>query len=235
MYLSIVIPAYNEENRIGESLRKINDYLKTQNYEYEIIVVDDGSKDRTVEILMEYSNKISHLKILNNNHNQGKGYSVKKGIFKSKGDIILFTDADLSTPIEEIDKLLGCFNKGYHIAIGSRALPDSDIKIYSAWYRQLMGKTFNKIIRLVLNLDYYDTQCGFKCFQRAAALEVFESLQLNGFSFDVEALYIAKQRGLKVKEVPVCWYNSPESKVKLIRDSSRMFWDILKIRFNGVQ
>ena len=188
MYLSIVIPAYNEEERIGESLTKTDHYLKKQGFDFEIIVVDDGSNDKTLDLLREYSQKISNLVILRNESNQGKGYSIKKGILKSKGDIVLFTDADFSTPIEEVDKLLNWLDNGYQIAIGSRAMPDSQIKIYQAWYRQFMGKSFNKIIQLILNLDYYDTQCGFKCFHRAAALEVFKSLKSCRFSFDVEVV-----------------------------------------------
>jgi len=233
MYLSVVIPAYNEENRIGDSLTKIYTYLKKRDYAFEIIAIDDGSDDKTLNVLKDHSREISNLIIVKNENNQGKGFSVKKGVLKSKGDIVLFTDADLSTPIEEIEKLTYWLNNEYQIVIGSRALPDSEIKIYSAWYRQIMGKTFNKIIRMILNLNYYDTQCGFKCFQRSAALELFQSMKLCRFSFDVEILFIAKHRGFKVKEVPVRWYNSPDSKVKIIRDSSKMLWDILKIRFNS--
>ena len=235
MYLSVVIPAYNEEQRIGESLTKTNDYLKKQGYDFELIVVDDGSNDKTVDLLKTYSRKITNLVILENEINQGKGYSVRNGILASKGDIVLFTDADFSTPIGEVDKLLHWLENGYQIAIGSRAMPESQIKIYQAWYRQLMGKSFNKFIQLVLNLDYYDTQCGFKCFQRDAALEVFKALKSCRFSFDVEVLYIAKHLGLKVKEVPICWYNSAGSKVRLIRDSSKMFLDVLQIRFGHVK
>jgi len=232
MYLSVVIPAYNEEQRIGESLTKTDDYLKKQGYDFELIVVDDGSNDKTVDLLKTYSRKITNLVILENEINQGKGYSVRNGILASKGDIVLFTDADFSTPIEEVDKLLHWLENGYQIAIGSRAMPESQIKIYQAWYRQLMGKSFNKIIQLVLNLDYYDTQCGFKCFRRDAALEVFKALKSCRFSFDVEVLYIAKHLGLKVKEVPICWFNSTGSKVRLIRDSLKMFSDVLQIKLS---
>lgn len=235
MYLSVVIPAYNEKRRIGDSLTKIYTYFKKQDYDFEIVVIDDGSDDETLNLLKKYSQKIPNLIILKNESNRGKGFSVKKGVLKSRGDIILFTDADTSTPIEEIDKLISWLKNGYQIAIGSRDLPESQVEIHQRWYRELMGKTFNRIIRIILNLDYYDTQCGFKCFRRDAALEVFQSSKVCGFSFDVEILFIAKQRGIKVKEVPVRWYNSPESKVRLIRDSSRMLWDILKIRLNGVQ
>ena len=233
MYLSVVIPAYNEEKRIGISLTKIYGYLKKRKFDFEIIVIDDGSKDKTLSLLSEYSQNIPNLIVLKNESNQGKGFSVKKGVLKSKGDIILFTDADLSTPIGETDKLIGWIKNGYQIAIGSRDLPESQVKRHQAWYRELMGKIFNRIIRLILNLDYHDTQCGFKCFKRDAALEVFQSSKVCRFSFDVEILFIAKQRGIRVKEVPVCWHNSPESKVKIVRDSSKMLWDILKLRFNN--
>lgn len=235
MNISVVIAAYNEEKRIGDSLVKIYDYLKKHNHDFEIIVIDDGSNDGTLNLLMEYSKKIPNFIILKNKGNKGKGYSIKKGILKSKGDIVLFTDADLSTPIEEIEKLVHCLKNGYQAAIGSRALPNSEIKVYSAWYRQLMGKVFNKIIRLILSLDYYDTQCGFKCFKRDAAQEIFKSLKISRFSFDVEILFVAKLLGFRIKEVPVCWYNSPESKVKLLKDSSRMFWDVLRIRFSHIK
>jgi dolichyl-phosphate beta-glucosyltransferase len=233
MYLSIVIPAYNEEDRIGTSLTKIYNFLKKRNYDFEIIVVDDGSKDKTLNLLSEYSQNIPNLIVLKNESNQGKGFSVKKGVLNSKGDIILFTDADLSTPIGELDKLIYWLDEGYPISIGSRDLPESQVNRHQAWYREFMGKIFNRIIRLILNLDYHDTQCGFKCFRNDAALEIFKCLRLCGFSFDVEVLFIAKHLGIKVKEVPVRWYNSPESKVKIIRDSSKMLWDILKLRFNN--
>ena len=233
MYLSIVIPAYNEEGRIGTSLTEIYSFLKKRNYDFEIIVVDDGSKDKTLNLLSEYSQNIPNLIVLKNESNQGKGFSVKKGVLNSKGDIILYTDADLSTPIEELDKLIYWLDEGYLISIGSRDLPESQVNRHQAWYRELMGKIFNRIIRLILNLDYHDTQCGFKCFRNDAALEIFKGLRLCGFSFDVEMLFVAKHRGIKVKEVPVRWYNSPESKVEIIRDSSKMLWDILKLRFNN--
>jgi len=233
MYLSIVIPAYNEEDRIGTSLTKIYNFLKKRNYDFEIIVVDDGSKDKTLNLLSEYSQNIPNLIVLKNESNQGKGFSVKKGVLNSKGDIILFTDADLSTPIGELDKLIYWLDEGYPISIGSRDLPESQVNRHQAWYREFMGKIFNRIIRLILNLDYHDTQCGFKCFRNDAALEIFKGLRLCGFSFDVEMLFIAKHRGIKVKEVPIRWHNSPESKVKIVRDSSKMLWDILKLRFNN--
>ncbi len=233
MYLSVIIPTYNEEKRIGDSLTKIYSFLEKRDYDFEIIVIDDGSNDNTLNLLTKFSKKVSKIIILKNDTNRGKGYSVKRGILKSKGDAILFTDADLSTPIEETDKLIGWIKNGYQIAIGSRDLPDSQIEKHQVWYREFMGRAFNKIIRIILDLDYHDTQCGFKCFKRNAALEIFNSLKLCGFSFDVEILFIAKQHGIKVKEVPVRWYNSPESKVKIIRDSSRMLWDILNIRFNS--
>ena len=233
MHLSIIIPAYNEENRIGNSLRKIFRYLKEQDHDFEIIVIDDGSNDKTLNLLTEYSQEFPNLIVLKNEINYGKGYSVKRGILKSRGDIVLYADADLSTPIEEMEKLLNWLDKGYQISIGSRDLPGSKIKKHQAWYREFMGRAFNKIIRIILDLDFRDTQCGFKCFKRSAALEVFNSMKLDGFSFDVEILFIAKKRGFKVKEVPVTWYDSPESKVKIIRDSSIMLWDVLKLRFDS--
>jgi dolichyl-phosphate beta-glucosyltransferase len=232
MYLSVVIPAYNEEKRIGKTLSKTNGYLKKQGYDFEIIVIDDGSDDKTVDLSRTYSNEITNLVVIENKNNQGKGYSVREGVLNSRGEIILFADADFSTPIEEIDKLLHWLNNGYQIAIGSRAMPGSQIMVYQAWYRQLMGKSFNKVIQLILGLDYYDTQCGFKCFQRTVAMEVFNPLKSRRFSFDVEVLYISKLMGYRVKEVPICWYNSAGSKVRLIQDSLKMFLDVLQIRLS---
>jgi dolichyl-phosphate beta-glucosyltransferase len=228
-YLSVVIPAYNEEGRISTTLIKIKDYLNMQAFSWEIILVDDGSSDRTVEIakkILEGEN----LTVIKNNTNCGKGYSVKSGILRSKGEIILFCDADLSTPIEELEKILMFINKGWDIVIGSRALPDSDIQVHQRWYREIMGKVFNFIVRSFILDGFKDTQCGFKCYKREAALAVFGRQKIKRFAFDVESIYIAQKIGFKIKELPVRWINSPGSKVRLIGDSSSMLLDLFRIK-----
>lgn len=229
-YLSIIIPAYNEEQRIASTLTKILCHLSAKSYQWEIIVVDDGSTDRTSAIAKEII-KDDNLTVLKNSTNYGKGYSVRKGVLASKGDIILFSDADLSTPIEELDKMLLWIEKGYDIVIGLRALPQSIIEGHQPWYRQTMGKIFNLLVRTFILKGFKDTQCGFKCFKRGTALKVFNLQKINGFAFDVEILYIAKKVGLKIKDVPVRWVNSPESKVHIIKGPLSMLMELFKIRF----
>lgn len=231
VFLSIVIPAYNEEKRIEETLEKILNYLKTKNYQYEIIVVDDGSSDNTVKVLETIAKENKNIFILKNEQNSGKGYSVRKGVLESKGDYILFSDADLSTPIEEVEKLLHWLNQGFDVTIGSRGLKESDIKIHQPFYRELMGKFFNFLVQTLLIKGIKDTQCGFKCFKKDATKEIFKRQKIDGFGFDVEILYIAKKLNYKIKEVPVTWLNSPNSKVSPIKHSLEMFKDILKIKF----
>jgi dolichyl-phosphate beta-glucosyltransferase len=225
--LSIIIPAYNEEKRIVKTLGGIRDFLKDK--DYEIIVVNDGSKDGTVKVVEELHN--GRIQIINNPGNKGKGYSVKNGMLHAKGDLLLFSDADLSTPIEELEKLLPFVKEGYGVIIGSRAMKESDIKIHQPFYRELMGKFFNKIVRVLAVGGIKDTQCGFKLFTREAADKIFKLQKLDGFSFDVELLYLAKKLGFKIKEVPIVWINDEETKVSSIKDSAKMFFDLFKIRW----
>ena len=197
-YLSIVIPAYNEEKRISTTLLKIKEYLNMQAFSWEIILVDDGGSDRTVEIAKN-TLEGGRLTIIKNHTNCGKGYSVKSGILRSKGEIILFCDADLSTPIEELEKVLVFINSGWDIVIGSRALPDSDIQVRQRWYREIMGKAFNFIVRSFILDGFKDTQCGFKCYRREAALAVFGWQKIKRFAFYVESIYIARKMGFRIK------------------------------------
>jgi dolichyl-phosphate beta-glucosyltransferase len=228
--ISIIIAAYNEENRIAPSLSRISKYCFTSQLDSEIIVVDDGSGDRTVEVVNELRD-IPNLRVISYRPNMGKGYALRKGVLLSKGDIILLTDADLSTPIEELSKLLPLiFAEKNDIAIGSRSLTQSQIIKKQVFWRQGMGKIFNKIVKLLVINDFKDTQCGFKLFSRDAATCLFKEARINRFAYDVEILALAKRRGYRISEVPVRWINSPESKVKPLRDSAQMFFDLLRIR-----
>jgi dolichyl-phosphate beta-glucosyltransferase len=229
--LSVILPAYNEEKRIPGSLHKIVHYLNNSGYMYEIIVVDDGSTDHTLEVATAAAAACKNFRIIQNKTNRGKGYSVKTGVLQSKGDIILFSDTDLSTPIEELPKLLKCLEEGYDIAIGSRALPESEIRLHQARGREGMGRIFNFLVQALVIEGIQDTQCGFKCFKRRAAEAVFQRQRLTGFSFDVEILYLAKKLGYRIAEVPVVWSNSKETKVSILKDPLRMLLDLLKIRY----
>ena len=234
LQISLIIPAFNEEKRIGSTLEEIFGYFKNQNYLYEIIVVDDGSTDNTVGCVDGYVAKNSNTRLIKNGVNKGKGYSVKNGFIHAAGEYLLFSDEDLSTPIAQIEKLLRYLRSGYDIAIGSRGLKGSDIQIHQPWYREMMGRIFNLFVRAFAVRDFKDTQCGFKCFTKDSALEICKRQQMERFSFDVEILYIAKRLGFKIKEVPIQWLNEPETKVHAIKDSASMFIDLLRIRLNDI-
>lgn len=230
-YLSIIIPAYNEERRITKTLSRLHDFLRSKKYDYEVIIVDDGSSDGTILKARESAlGKENKLKVVSNGQNKGKGFSVKNGILNSSGELVLFTDADLSTPIEEVDRLIDNINGGADIAIGSRDVAQSKVVIHQPWYRELMGKTFNLFVKMLLMGEFNDTQCGFKLFKGPAAKEISNLMRINGFAFDVEMLYIAKRKGLNIKEVGVSWENSSESKVKLFGSPINMFFDLFRIR-----
>jgi dolichyl-phosphate beta-glucosyltransferase len=230
MEISIVIPAYNEEKRIEKTLKKIYEYFKEKGVEFEIIIVDDGSKDKTVEIVERFSLDKKEIRILKHEKNMGKGAAVKTGILNAKGELILFTDADLSTPIEEFEKLKNEIEGGYDIAIGSRALKDSKIIIPQPFYRRIIGRIFPLLVRLIVIKDFKDTQCGFKLFKNEAAKKIFSRLKINGFAFDVEVLARGKKEGFKIAEIGVVWYNSPESKVSVLKAPIKMFLELNKIK-----
>ena len=208
----------------------ICDYMKERGYSNEIIVVDDGSNDETVLVVRKAAEKYPAIVLLQNDRNKGKGYSIKQGVLSSSGRFVLMSDADLSTPIEEIGKLFKELEGGYDIAIGSRSVSGSMVLKRQAWYRQLMGKTFNKLVQAIAVNGIRDTQCGFKLFTANAARSVFALQRIERFAFDVEALYLAKKMGLGIREVPVIWVNSPDSRVSIFRDSLQMLGDLLKIR-----
>jgi dolichyl-phosphate beta-glucosyltransferase len=228
---SIIIPAYNESYRIVKSINKIRKYFKNKGIKYEIVVVNDGSKDNTLRILNDLSKKYKQLRVLGGNINRGKGYAVKTGVLNSSGEYILFTDADLSTPIEELDNLFKYIKNGYDIVIGSRIIDPSKIKIKQPLYRRLPGNVFPILVNFIISRDIGDTQCGFKLFKRDVAKDIFKKQKISGFCFDVETLYLAKKGGYKVKEVAVTWTNFRDSKVNPLIDSIKMFIDLMKIRF----
>jgi len=234
-FLSVIIPAYNEEKRLLSTLSKICAYLSTKDFPYEIIVVDDGSTDNTLQMVKNFASSNRHIVILINEQNSGKGYSVRKGMLSARGEYAFFTDADLSTPIEEIEKCLPYLINGYDVVIGSRSMPGSDILVHQPWYREKMGKIFNFMVNMVLLKGIIDTQCGFKGFKREAVKSVFNRCKIDGFSFDVEALYLSRKYNFKIKEIPIRWENSPLSKVSPIKHSLQMFKDLIGIKIKDLK
>lgn len=235
--LSLVIPAYNEATRIESTLVHVLRYLEVQEYPSEIIVVDDGSTDATFGVVrnMRTPNR-TPIHILQLKTNQGKGAAVKAGMERmAQGDYRLFYDADASTPIEELDRIWAAFEAGADIVIGSRSLPDSQVEVRQAAYREFMGRTYNRILKAMGLTRYVDTQCGFKAFTAAAAACVFPRQTVGRFSFDVELLFIAAKHGLTVAEIPVRWINSRASRVNPLRDSTRMFMDLFLIHYRNWQ
>lgn len=242
-HLSIVIPAYNEAVRLPKTLHTILDYLAKQPYKSELIVVDDGSTDNSVALAEEIAQNHSELRVIKNDH-RGKGYTVRTGMLAGNGKYVLFSDADLAVPIEEIEKLLPHLEAGYEVVIGSREGQGAR-RIGEPFYRHLMGRIFNFIIRMITLGGFQDTQCGFKAFQREAAQVLFKQAQLYGedapqitgaavTGFDVEILFLAIKAGYKAKEVPVKWIYGTETKVNPIKDSWRNFKDVVSVRLNDL-
>jgi len=254
MYLSVVIPAYNEERRLPRTLEEIDKYLSKQNYNYEILIVNDGSKDRTIEVAKSLISKIKNLKVIGYDINQGKGYAVRFGMLEAKGEYRLFTDADNSTSIDQVEKMWPYFpasvkdyggsaeaplgageggKENYDIIIGSRDVKGAILDPPQPWIRNIiLGEGFKLFRKIVIGLwGIEDTQCGFKCFTKKAAENIFPKCKINRFAFDPEILVIGKKLGYKTKEIPVYWKNDPESKVKF-KSMIKMGLDLLKIRWN---
>jgi dolichyl-phosphate beta-glucosyltransferase len=229
LHLSVVIPAYNEEDRLPRSLLSVIEFLKMQPYSSEIILSDDGSTDRTADVASEILKTVTH-KIVTVPENKGKGHAVRKGILAAQGEYILFTDADLSTPIEEVTRFLEHLQRDQDVVIGSRALPGSQVMIHQNPLRETMGKVFNSIACFFAFKGIHDSQCGFKAFRRETALKLFSLQKLDGFSFDVEIVFLAQKLGLRLLELPVIWRNSAQSRVRVFLDPLLMFWDVLRIR-----
>jgi dolichyl-phosphate beta-glucosyltransferase len=232
--LSIVVPAFNEQQRLPKSLQSIRAYLKSRSLQAEVLVVDDGSTDATAEAVEASRNGFPELRLISNDGNRGKGFSVRHGMLEARGEFALFTDADLSAPIEEADKLLAVLRDGaYDGAIGSRAVDRSLIEVHQSALRERAGIIFNHIVRHITGLPFQDTQCGFKAFRREKTRCIFEQQRTEGFAFDPEILFLAQRKGLRIAEVPVRWAHHPATKVNMFGDSLRMFLDLLAIRCNA--
>ena len=231
--VSIVVPAYNEAVRIGESIRKIEGFLKKMPWSAEVIVVDDGSKDGTSTVVSGMN--FPGLRVIRNDPNRGKGFAVRRGVLDSLGEYVLFTDADLSAPIDELEKLLkAAQEQRADVVIGSRAVDRSYIEKHQSRGREVGGIVFNLMVQTILGLRIHDTQCGFKLFRRSKAVPVFERMTITGFGFDPELLFLAKRARLKILELPVRWSHAEGSKIRFMRDSVRMFSDLLRIRWNQI-
>src|SRR6266702_3246466 len=228
---SIIIPAYNEGARLGTTLDRVLNYVAAQRWDAEVIVVNDGSRDQTPDLVRSYAQTHPALRLLENPGNRGKGYSIRNGMLHASGEILLFSDADLSSPIEEADKLLAALQNGADVAIGSRWLRAELQTQRQSLHRQLLGRVFNLALRMVLGLPYHDTQCGFKAFTRRAADAIFPLQRIEGWGFDPEILFLARKFGMKTEEVPVQWAHSGDTRIHPVRDGIRMFVEMLKIRW----
>jgi dolichyl-phosphate beta-glucosyltransferase len=228
--ISIVIAAFNEEKRIGESLRKIAEYIRGSGKDFEVIVVDDGSRDSTSHVVKNFDHLFTSLDLIRYGENRGKGYALRQGVLSSNGNVVLITDADLSTPIEELDKLMPLITgEECDLAIGSRALACSEIIKRQPFWRQGMGKIFNKLVKFLVIDDFNDTQCGFKVFSGDIARVLFGQARIDRFAYDVEILALAKKRQCRILEIPIRWLNSSDSKVNPLLDSLQMVKDLLRI------
>ena len=231
---SIIIPAYNERARIGSTLEQVLEHLREQKWSAEIVVVNDGSRDDTANFVGQFAAEHPQVRLIENPGNQGKGYAVRNGMLNARGKVLLFTDADLSSPITEATKLFAAMEKGADVAIGSRWLDPSLQFQRQSLKRQIMSRTFNLFTRAVLTFPYHDTQCGFKAFTREAAQKIFPLQRITRWGFDAEIIYLAHHMKLKVAEVPVTWGHDERSKIHPWRDGFYMGLDTLKIRWNAM-
>ncbi|MGV3723286.1 MAG: dolichyl-phosphate beta-glucosyltransferase [Actinomycetota bacterium] len=232
--LSVVIPCYNEGTRFPRSLPILREYLDRTGYPYEILAVDDGSSDNTAAIVTEAAQGMPQLKLLQYGQNRGKGYAVSYGMCRARGQWVLFSDADLSTPISELEKFLPYLDQGYDVVIGSRALAESNLEIRQPYWRERLGRVMNALIRKASGLKFPDTQCGFKLFSRTAAQDIFPNITVDTWMFDVEALVIAQKLGYRVVDLPVTWLNSDESRVRTSH-GFRIMRELLHIRLHWLR
>lgn len=234
-YYSIIVPAYNEAVRIGASLEHMLDYIAESRWSAEIIVVNDGSIDATAAVVQDYARRNPLVRILENPGNRGKGYSVRNGMLNASGQVLLFTDADLSSPIEEAVKLFSLLESGEaDVAIGSRYLRSELQTRKQPVHRRVMGRAFNLALKTILGLSYVDTQCGFKAFNRKAVTMIFPNMKIERWGFDPEILFLAERYGLRVAEVPVSWAHDHRSKINPLRDGTRMLGELLRVRMNSL-
>jgi len=234
MKISVVVPAYNEAGRILPTLEQVFSYMDEHHPDYEVLVVDDGSSDGTADVVRVRFAAQPRLRVLTYGGNRGKGFAVRHGATQAEGDVVLFTDADLSTPIRELEKLLQVLNGGCDLAIASRAHSQADIRERQPFFREGVGKLFNLLVRVLILPQFRDTQCGFKAFRRERMLAVLQQQQIDGFAFDVEMIALAQAQGLKIGEVPVVWTHAPSSSVKLSRGIAA-FFDLIPIRRRAKQ
>lgn len=227
MKLGVIVPAYNEEPRLAKSLERIREFLKAQDYQWEVTVVDDGSTDSTAAIADGFAAADSHFKLISYADNKGKGYAVRAGMLRAEANWLLLCDADLAAPIEEVAKL---FAANKPIAIGSRPLRESSLEVRQPWWREAAGRAFNFAVQALSIRGIKDTQCGFKLFSSEAAKEVFPRCRFDGFSYDFEALMVARKLGFEIAEVPIRWSHQEGSKVRLVRDGLRMLRDLVALR-----
>jgi dolichyl-phosphate beta-glucosyltransferase len=229
--LSLIIPAFNEANRLPDSIRRIQEHRRSWNFSVEVIIVVEPSEDRTLDLAENAVKSWSDLRVLTHHEKRGKGFAVRSGMLRARGDLIFFTDADLSTPLEDLDAALALFkrDRSIDLVVGNRMHPESQILQRQNVGREWMGKVFNRIVQTLTGLRIRDTQCGFKGFRNRAAKEIFGRQRIDGFSFDVEALLLARAMGFAVAELPVHWTNSPASQVHPVRDSSRMLVDAIRV------
>ncbi|MHC4711776.1 MAG: dolichyl-phosphate beta-glucosyltransferase [Planctomycetota bacterium] len=232
--LSVVIPAYNEERRLPASLERVLSYLRARNTAFEVLIVDDGSTDATARIAEDFATRERGVRILRHEHNQGKGHAVRTGMLEARGDYIIFTDADLSTPIETTSDFMLHLTNGSDVVVGNRRMRRSNLEVRQPRHREFLGRIFTRITRLLLRSPITDQTCGFKGFKRKAALETFSRQSVFNWSFDAEILHIAARRGMTVRQIPVRWRDEPGSKVRVISACISSFLGLVKIWCNGI-
>lgn len=241
-YLSLIVPAFNEERRLPATLKRIAEYMATRDFSYELLVVDDGSRDATRDVVRRFASTHDGVRLVQYDDekgrpfNRGKGYAIRQGVLASAGRDVLFSDADLSTPIEEMEKLLPPIARGEcDIAIASRALPESDLAQHQPWYREMMGRTFNKVVQAVIGTTIVDTQCGFKAFRGEVARRIFMRAQVDGFGFDTEIIYLARKFGYRVEEIGVTWRHQDDSRVNPLLAPLAMLREVFEVRLNDMR
>ncbi len=232
-YLSFIIPAHNEEGRLPRTLRQVFTFLSRQMYTYEVLVIENASSDRTFESAQAFTTSHAELRVLHESE-RGKGSAVRRGMLEARGEYRFICDADLSMPIEEVNKFISSNRTDFDIAIGSREAPGA-VRYHEPTYRHWGGRLINFAIQTLILPGFNDTQCGFKCFRAEVAQELFSKQTITGWAFDIEILYLARRRGYRIKEIPIHWYFDPDSKVRAVRDALQMMWDIFRIHLNALR